>query len=210
MKPAHAKIGGTSQHEREGSGHVSATRERVGSEGTPRGGSTADAKRRSPRGESERPSEEPRTGVVRKVKLAASRPAPSTAAPRRAAPKTAPPTAHSKSDEDTGAWRCLEWGERPSQRPPKRHASVSVAQLSTSGQLIRQDGPDAWLPEAGDFVHRMALLVAQGLGFDRCRAVCLRGPNAVLSVSEAGATKVVAVTGPVPPMANVLRRAGLE
>jgi hypothetical protein len=82
-------------------------------------------------------------------------------------------------------------------------------QLSSGGDLVRQNGPDAWLPEAGDFMHRMAGLVAQGLGFDQCRSLCLKSPNAVLTVAEAG-PNVVAVTGPVGSMTNVLRRAGLE
>jgi hypothetical protein len=67
-----------------------------------------------------------------------------------------------------------------------------------------------WLPDAADFVHRMALLVAQGLGFDRRRGVCLRSATAVLPVSEAGPTRVVAVSGPQRRMSNVLRRVGLE
>jgi hypothetical protein len=79
-----------------------------------------------------------------------------------------------------------------------------------NGRLIRQTGESSWLPEAGDFVHRMALLVAQGLGYDRCRGVCLRNQTAVLSVVEAGPTKVVAVAGPASQMPNVLRRMGLE
>jgi hypothetical protein len=82
-------------------------------------------------------------------------------------------------------------------------------QLSRGGDLVRQNGPDTWLPEAGDFVHRMSRLVAQGLGFERCRALYLRSSNAVLTVAEAG-EKVMAVSGPVCSMTNVLRRAGLE
>jgi len=75
---------------------------------------------------------------------------------------------------------------------------------------LRQSGPDAWMPEAGEFVHRLALLVAQGLGFDRSRAATLRGPSSVLSVSEAGPSRVVAVSGPVEAMSKVLRKSGLS
>lgn len=149
-------------------------------------------------GSSQRPSEEPRTGVVRKVDV--------SPATRDATPSTSrrPPASAS------GAWRCLEWGERPSQRPPQPDPEVSITQVSTSGRVLRQTGPDAWLPEAADFVHRMALLVAQGLGFDHCRGVCLRSATAVLSVSEAGPNRVVGVSGPQRRMGNVLRRSGLE
>jgi hypothetical protein len=56
----------------------------------------------------------------------------------------------------------------------------------------------------------MAVLVAQGLGYDRCRGVCLQSATAVLSVSEAGPTRVVGVAGPQRRMSNVLRRVGLE
>lgn len=150
---------------------------------------------------SQRPaSEEPRTGVVRRVDV--SRATPTSDAAR----KTPPRLAASAS----GAWRCLEWGERPSQRPPQRDPEVSIAQVSTSGRVLRHTGPDEWLPDAADFVHRMALLVAQGLGFDRCRGVCLRSATAALAVSEAGPSRVVGVAGPERRMSNVLRRVGLE
>jgi len=56
----------------------------------------------------------------------------------------------------------------------------------------------------------MALLVAQGLGFDRCPSVCLRSATGVVSVSEAGPANIVGVSGPIRQMSNVLRRAGLE
>ena len=143
-------------------------------------------------------SEEPRTGVVRKVDV--SRTAPDGARNSSLRPRA----------PASGAWRCLEWGERPSQRPPPRDPEVSIAQVSTSGRVLRETGPDAWLPEAADFVHRMALLVAQGFGFDRCRGVYLRSATAVLSVSEAGPTRVVGVSGPQRQMRNVLSRVGLE
>jgi hypothetical protein len=87
---------------------------------------------------------------------------------------------------------------------------VTIVQLSKNGDLIRQNGPDAWLPEAGDFVQRMSRLLAQGLGFERCRSLCLKGATSVLAVTEAGDSKVVAVSGPVRSMTNVLRRAGIE
>lgn len=127
-----------------------------------------------------RPSEEPRTGVVRRV--------------------------------EAEGWRCLDSGRTPGERRRRRArppAEVSIAQLSSSGDLLRQSGPDAWLPDAADFMHRMSGLLARGLGFERCRSVCLKGQRAVLSVAEAG-TKRVAVTGPMLAMTNVLRRAGLE
>jgi hypothetical protein len=115
----------------------------------------------------------------------------------------------SRTDPD-GTWRCLEWADRPTERARRRDSGLSVAQLTTSGELLRQRGDQEWLPEASEFVHRLALRVAQGLGFDRCHAVCLRGAKAVLSVSEAGPTTIVAVTGPTRAMGNVLRRMGLE
>lgn len=151
------------------------------------------------RGPGQRPaSEEPRTGVVRRVDVS------------RAAPDATRKTTLRPRANTSGAWRCLEWGERPSQPPPQHDPEVSIAQVSTSGRVLRETGPDAWLPDAADFVHRMALLVAQGLGFDRCRGVCLRSATAVLSVSEAGPTRVVGVSGPQRRMRNVLSRAGLE
>ena len=82
--------------------------------------------------------------------------------------------------------------------------------MSVSGTLLRQRGDQEWLPEASEFVHRLALRVTQGLGFERCQAVCLRGPKSVLSVSEAGPTTIVAVSGPTRALGNVLRRMGLE
>ena len=61
-----------------------------------------------------------------------------------------------------------------------------------------------------DFTPYDLVLLAQGLGFERCRSVCLKGASSALTVTEAGDTKVVVVNGPVRSMANVLRRAGLE
>lgn len=154
--------------------------------------------------------DEPRTGVVRRFsqrsRLGAhvARPAPVQAEPDEPARASQPAGA-------SGEWRCLEaWGQPSKERRQRRNAKVTIVQLSTNGDLIRQNGPDAWLPEAGDFVQRMSRLLAQGLGFERCRSVCLKGASAVLTVTEAGENRVVAVTGPQRSMANVLRRAGLE
>ena len=159
----------------------------------------ANTKQARLRGSPQHPaSEEPRTGVVRRVDVS------------RAPPDATRNTSIRPPASGSGAWRCLEWGERPSQRPPQQDPEVSIAQVSTSGRVLRQTGPDVWLPDAADFVHRMALLVAQGLGFDRCRGVCLRSATAVLSVSEAGPTRVVGVSGLQQHMSNVLRRVGLE
>jgi hypothetical protein len=126
--------------------------------------------------------DEPRTGVVRRV--------------------------------ESSSWRCLEWEAsakpRP-RRPPRAKASkVTIVQLSVEGDLIRQNGPDSWLPEAGDFMQRMSTLLARSLGFEGCRSLCLRGESAVLAVSAVGSSRVVAVSGPTRSMANVLRRVGLE
>jgi hypothetical protein len=115
-----------------------------------------------------------------------------------------------RAGASSGDWRCLEWDPGQKERRPKRNSKVTIAQLTGDGNLIRQNGPDAWLPEAGDFVHRMARLLAQGLGFERCRSLCLRSSSAALAVAEAGETKLVAVSGPLGSMTNVLRRAGLE
>ena len=146
--------------------------------------------------------EEPRTGVVRKVD------AQHRVVPRRAVGEK--PSLPAESSSDSGTWRCLEWGEKSKPRPAKRSSEVSIVQLSTSGTLLRQRGPDEWLPEAGEFVHRMALLVAQGLGFDDCTAVHLRGSANAISVSQAGPAKVVGVAGPLRQLSKVLRRVGLE
>ena len=129
-----------------------------------------------------REGDEPRTGVVRRV--------------------------------DAGGWRCLEWKE-PGKQPRRRRAEtsatkVTIVQLTAEGELLRQDGPDGWLPEAGDFTHRMSTLLARTLGFAQCRSLCLKNQDAVLAVSSVGNSKVVAVSGPTRSLANVLRRAGLQ
>jgi hypothetical protein len=160
-------------------------------------------------------AEELRTGVVRKVVVPAglSPALPSQSGVGLCSESSETRGSRDAAREDMRAWRCLEWADRPSQRPAKpnsKNSKVSIVQLSMSGRLLRQTGPSQWLPEASDFVHRMALLVAQGLGFDHCRAVCLRNQSAVLSVTEAGPTKIVAVSGPPRQMPNVLRRMGLE
>jgi hypothetical protein len=154
--------------------------------------------------------EEPRTGVVRRfslrsrASLPAARPAPSPIEGREHARESQPAGS-------PGEWRCLEaWSQPSKERRQRRSAKVTIVQLSMNGDLIRQNGPDAWLPEAGDFVQRMSRLLAQGLGFERCRSVCLKSASSVLGVTEAGENRVVAVTGPVRSMTNVLRRAGLE
>ncbi len=164
------------------------------------------------------PDAEPRTGVVRRVDFSAGERGATRAAPAsgRRAQRPTPAVAPQGSDSAPGSagdWSCLEWGrsdkERPSPRRGKRNSKVTIAQLSRDGDLLRQNGPDAWLPEAGHFMHRMAGLVAQGLGFEQCRSVCLKSATAVLTVAEAG-NNVVAVSGPSSSMSNVLRRAGLE
>jgi hypothetical protein len=130
-----------------------------------------------------RDADEPRTGVVRRV--------------------------------EAGGWRCLEWSQPVHKRPRRRRADapatqVTIVQLAADGELIRQNGPDNWLPEAGDFMHRMSTLLAHSLGFGACRSVCLKSEGAVLAVSAVGESKVVAVSGPTRSMANVLRRVGLQ
>lgn len=120
------------------------------------------------------------------------------------------PLQHGGARDDNRAWRCLEWGQPPKERRPRRDPKVSVAQLSASGDLLRQHGPDASLPETADFIHKMSGLIAQGFGYVRCQSVCLKAPTSALSVSEVGGTKLMAVTGPLRSMSQVLRRAGLE
>lgn len=147
-------------------------------------------------------AKEPRTGVVRRVAFRAG-PAP--------AQERTEPARESQPARSSSEWRCLEaWNQPSKERRQRRNAKVTIVQLSKNGDLIRQNGPDAWLPEAGDFVQRMSRLLAQGLGFERCRSVCLKGASSVLTVTEAGDTKVVIVNGPARSMANVLRRAGIE
>jgi hypothetical protein len=176
--------------------------------------------------------EEPRTGVVRRIDVPNARvrpsPAPAAAsaqpAARRgdnrarnepaAAPKpSAPPRdhlQHGSTRDDARAWRCLEWGQPPKERRPRRNPKVTIAHLSASGELLRHHGPDASLPETGAFMHKLASLIAQGFGFVSCSSVCLKADSNALSVSEVGDTRVVAVSGPLESMNNVLRRAGLE
>jgi hypothetical protein len=160
-------------------------------------------------------SNEPQTGVIRRADAASSeresglieRPPsrrPSTGRPRPTRPRG--PGNGSRA----GDWRCLEWGQPNRQRRVNENPKVTIVQLSQNGDLLRQNGPEAWLPEAADFIHRMARLLAQGLGKDSCRSLCLRGTNVVLTVNEASESKVIAVSGPLRSMTNVLRRAGLE
>jgi hypothetical protein len=156
--------------------------------------------------------EEPSTGVVYRVEDDSSR---DSGLIERAAPH---PNSSDKvravrrraSGDGADGWRCLSWDRAQKERRVTSHSKVTIVQLSRSGDLVRQNGPDAWLPDAGDFVHRMARLLAQGFGFARCRSLCLRGQSTVLTVSEAGETRLVAVSGPLRSMTNVLRRAGLE
>jgi hypothetical protein len=108
-------------------------------------------------------------------------------------------------------WRCLVLGQPESPRLGRRdYSRVSIAQLSVNGERLRHSGPAEWLPDTTEFVHRAALLVAQGLGFERCRSVCLQGASAVLTVSEAGPSTVTGVTGPVEQLSSVLRQRGLK
>jgi hypothetical protein len=180
-------------------------------ESTPPEAPVADRRRRQPAR-----SPQLRTGVVRRLEVRGSqresgvieRPL----SRRDSNGKLRP--AHVRGDRGaghTGEWRCLEWGqEQHGEQRMTRNSKVTIVQLSRHGDLLRQNGPDVWLPEAGDFMNRMARLVAQAFGFARCRSVCLRSSSAVLTVAEAGDTKVVAVSGPLASMTNVLRRAGLE
>jgi hypothetical protein len=140
----------------------------------------------APRPSSERrtgaDADEPRTGVVRRM--------------------------------EASGWRCLEW-KAPGKRPRRRRAQpspakVTIVQLSARGDLLRQNGPAGWLPEASDFMHRMSTLLARSLGVGECRSLCLRNESAVLAVSSVGDSKVVAVSGPTQSMANVLKRVGLS
>ncbi|HKO90177.1 MAG TPA: hypothetical protein VJU61_03430, partial [Polyangiaceae bacterium] len=74
---------------------------------------------------SQSPSEEPRTSVVRKVD------------PRRAAAAQRPSAAPS-----TGGWRCLEAAQPRARNMSEPDPSVSIAQVSTSGERLRHSGPD--------------------------------------------------------------------
>lgn len=159
--------------------------------------------------------DEPRTGVVRRMSVRSiERESGVTRRPSSRAESVGKRRAkvpdESRSSASPADWRCLEWGQAPKERRPKRNSKVTIVQLSSGGNLVRQNGPAAWLPDAGDFVHRMSRLVAQGLGFDRCLSVCLRSSSAALSITEAGDGQVVAVSGPLASMTHVLRRAGLE
>jgi hypothetical protein len=187
-----------------------------------------------PQAAAPRTNQEPRTGVVRRLPVSAPAAPPQSGALERSRQRARQREQNrvaslqpgqsgivrrdrrrddageaSAAHEDVRAWRCLEWGSAPKARVQK-NPKVTIVQLSAGGEPVRQDGPDAWLPEAGDFIHRMAQLVARSFGHERCRSVCLRGPSAVLAVSEVNDAKVMAVSGPASSMANVLRRAGLE
>jgi hypothetical protein len=152
----------------------------------------AEAPARSDQSPSQSPMEEPRTSVVRRVD------------PRRAAAR------HQSVAPRSRAWRCLESAQPAPRSPSERDPSISIAQVSTNGERLRHSGPDEWLPEAAEFVHRAALLVAHDLGFERCLSVCLRGPTSVLSVSDAGPTTIMSVAGPVAQLSNVLRKRGIK
>jgi hypothetical protein len=157
--------------------------------------------------------QEPRTGVVRKVNVSPERASAlsSQSGVRARGDTSAPPLRASATRvANPNAWRCLEWGERPAERPAKRNPKVSIVHLSMDGQLLSQTGPEQGLAPAAVFMQRMAALVAQGLGFEHCRSVCLRNEASALSVSQTGPAKIVAVAGPARQMPNVLRRAGLE
>jgi hypothetical protein len=108
-------------------------------------------------------------------------------------------------------WRCLELGQT---EPPRQgrpgDSRVSISQLSISGERVRHSGSAEWLPDTTEFVHRAALLVAQGLGFERCRSVCLQGARSVLAVSDAGPSTVTGVTGPSEQLSKLLRQRGLK
>jgi hypothetical protein len=178
-------------------------------------------------------AEEPRTGVVRRIDMphtpqraaspGAAREARAGVRPRSDVRGEPVPSAGARAgsasretDEHQGgravdrAWRCLEWGQPAKEQRSRRDPKVSIAQLSLDGDLVRHSGPDAWLPETGDFMHKMAGLIARGFGFERCHSVCLKTERAVLAVSEVGGTKVMAVTGPARSLSNVLERAGLQ
>jgi hypothetical protein len=170
-----------------------------------------------------RSREEPSTGVVQRIDPARTRSVPAPGVPQERRPTSKGDSqvvrredakresaAERHDEEDLRAWRCLEWGQPPREERPRRNPKVTIVQLSASGELVRQNGPDAWLPEAGDFMHRMSTLVARGLGFERCRSICLKAPTTALAVSEANEAKIMVVSGSHRSLANVLRRAGLE
>lgn len=158
--------------------------------------------------------EEPRTGVVRRVDVPDPRVRPAPA-PGGARAGARPAGVRARDDASVAvhgarAWRCLEWGQPQKERRPPRAPAVSVAQLSASGELLRHEGPDASLPETGEFMHKMAALIAQGFGYVRCHSVCLKAHGMALAVSEVGESRVMAVRGPLRSMNKVLTRAGLQ
>jgi hypothetical protein len=179
-------------------------------------------------------AEEPRTGVVRRIDVPNTRVRPAPTGAERAPRPSARPHAGARTEparsaatrssspardldrhantarDDERAWRCLEWGQPIKDRRRPRDPKVSTAQLSENGELVRHHGPDAWLPEAGDFMHKMAGLIAQGFGFVRCNSMCLKTAGQVLAVSQVGDTQIMAVSGPIESMSHVLKRAGLE
>ena len=173
---------------------------------------------------SSRPTSAAPSGMPSSTPRATSRAAPASVPSARVAPSAAPsrlpgsmpsniPASSARGDHAASRssdWRCLEWGERKAEPSSVATPRVSIAQITSEGALLRQSGPDEDLPETAEFVHRVSTLIAQSLGFRRCRALCLRGPNAALSVSETGHGKVMSVMGPLRQMANVLRRMDLE
>jgi hypothetical protein len=225
-RPGQSQVRPKLRHPRAGLPAAPQGAERSGSRASaptaPRAPGVQASQRREP-GVARPGSEEPSTGVVRRVEPARtpSLPAPGARQERGSSTKghsqilrrdDANPerAARQREDEDVRAWRCLEWGQPSREERPRRNPKVTIAQLSASGELVRQNGPEAWLPEAGDFMHRMSTLVARGLGFQRCRSICLKGTSTTLAISEVNAAKTMVVSGPHRSLANVLRRAGLE
>lgn len=169
------------------------------------------------------PVEEPRTGVVRKFTAGAARGSNPSGSPEgrpitlirarhRANAAAARPSEAGTvngSAADRG-WRCLEWPQQQGEAMDRQDRDVTRAHLSAEGELLRQRGTEEWLPDSAKFVHRLAQLVAHGLGFERCVEACVRGRDAVLAVSGAGSGNIVAVTGPAERFQSVLRRVGLE
>lgn len=159
-------------------------------------------------------AEEPRTGVVAKVNGGAASSGASSRASGPSGRGLAPPqttraTASPSGAPEAGAWRCLEWAPRPSRAPAQVAPEITVAQLSGAGILQRHSGPNGALPQTTLALDRMAAQIARGLGFSGCRALCLRGPSSVLSMTRAAAQKVVSAAGPLGPMQRVLARFGL-
>lgn len=156
----------------------------------------------------QRPSPEWRTGEQAHTGMVRQRSAPASE-PRSTPARSDRPSGVRLTQRAARAWRCLQ-PYPPEQQSPRRDASVSIAQVSLSGARLRQSGPDEWLPEAAEFVHRAALLVAQGLGFERCSSVCLQGPESLLQVSDAGPCTITGVSGPSWQLSNVRRARGLK